>query len=101
VGPSKDPRRFLFPMPFPAFKIADDFLVSNDAGRCRAVAAQGRAFIALYGRRAILMRHETSRNAAGQQARGKSQTDDTLHGSSLAAIRGNLRLRAFRPSRGS
>jgi len=41
-------------------------LVSNVAGRRRAVAAQGRALIALYGRRAILMRHEASRNAAGQ-----------------------------------
>jgi hypothetical protein len=49
------------------------------AGRYGAVAAQGRALIALGGRGAILMRHVTSRNAARCQARGNEQSDYYLH----------------------
>jgi hypothetical protein len=44
---------------------ADEYLVSTVAWRGRAVAAQGRAVIARYGSRTILMLHEASRNATG------------------------------------
>jgi hypothetical protein len=60
-------------------------LVSIVAGRGRAVVTQGRTRIALDHPGAIFMGHRARPNTAGCQARDNKQTDEYLHGSSLAS----------------